>query len=258
MSNVDSKLRVGSLPWARQTRGALNVRDRFALAGQAVRLQGQLAASLMFRRSRVALDIATIQPPDSELAKKADALCASVSPPRLYNHCCRAYLWARLFADTYGIAFDDELLYAACMLHDLGLTTAYDNCARHAECFTLDSVEGASAWARNVGWDSERQDALAEAILLHMNVTVGMNQGTEAHLLHEAAGLDCLGLRAWEVQRGTRNAVLARHPRDTFKPFLAETFTVQAQRRPKCRAAFLIRYLLFRSMIRFAPFADAP
>ncbi|NUM56013.1 MAG: HD domain-containing protein [Candidatus Hydrogenedentes bacterium] len=258
MQNTTLKSSVGTLPWARRTLGALGASDRLALAGQAIRLQGFLASSLLFRRNRIRIDIAEIRTPDSALARKAADLCAAVSPEQLVNHCCRAYLWSRLFADAYGITFDDELLYAACMLHDLGLTSAYDNCARHGECFTLDSVEGASAWAKDAGWDAARQDALAEAILLHMNVKVGIEQGAEAHLLHEAAGLDCLGLRAWEIERATRDAVVSRHPRDRFKPFLIETFSAQARKRPNCRAAFLIRYLLFRPMIRLAPFADAP
>ena len=257
-ANTDTRPGVGTLPWAQQTLGALRGRERFALAAQAVRMQAGLAAGLLFRRGRVACDVASVQPPDSDLARKAADLCASVSTAHLFNHCCRAYLWSRILADAYRIRFDDELLYAACMLHDLGLTPAYSGCARHAQCFTLDSVEGAMAWARDAGWDAQRQDALAEAILLHMNVTVGPDHGAEAHLLHEAAGLDCLGLRAWEIHRATRDAVVARHPRAAFKPFLIERFSAEAVQRPACRSAFLIRYLMFRPMVRFAPFADNP
>lgn len=247
---------VGTLPWARETLGALRGRDKVVLAGQALRLQGQLAGSLLFRRNSIGVDVAAIHAPDSAVAKKASELCASISGEQLYHHCCRAYLWGRVFAQGAGIKFDDELLYAACMLHDLGLTSAYDDCARHGECFTLDSVEGASAWAKDAGWDARRQDALAEAILLHMNVMVDVEQGAEAHLLHAAASLDCLGLRAWEIQRSTRDAVVGRYPREKFKDALIEMFSAQARRRPKCRAAFLIRYLLFRPMIRLAPFSD--
>lgn len=250
------QMRVGTLPWARETLGALRGRDRLVLAGQAFRLQGILASSLLFRRNTIGLDLAAIHPPDSPVAQKASALCATVSPPMLFNHCCRAYLWGRAFAHALGVRFDDELLYAACMLHDLGLTVAYGDCGRHAECFTLDSVEGASAWSKDVGWDAARQDALAEAILLHMNVVVDVEQGVEAHLLHEAACLDCLGLRAWELTHKTRNTVIARHPRGPFKSYLVDTFSAQARRRPGCRAAFLIRYLLFRPMIRSAPFDE--
>ena len=204
---------LGTLPWARQTLGALCGRDRFALAVQAIQLQGGLARSLLFRRNGVTDDVGAIVPPDSSLARKAAELCASVSPVNLYNHCCRAYLWGRLFARAYEITFDDELLYAACMLHDLGLTSAYDNCARHDECFTLDSVEGASAWAKDAGWDAARQDALAEAILLHMNVCVGVEQGPEAHLLHEAA--------AWTASACAHGRSSVRHATPSLRAIRA-------------------------------------
>lgn len=232
--------------------GAMSAADRRALFAQAVRLQGALLKSLLFRRGCIRGNINDITFPDSRMASDAARVCAEVSPPPLFNHCCRVYVWARLIAAEYDIAFDDELLYAGCMLHDLGLTSAYRDCARHSECFTLDSVEGASAVARSAGWDTARRDALAEAIVLHMNVVVGIEQGAEAHLLHDAAGLDCLGLRAWEIARATRNSVTAHYPRDDFKPFLLAAFTEEAQRRPHCRSQFLIRYMGFRSMVRLA------
>jgi len=234
--------------------GALTPRDRRVLFGQAIGMQAGLAGGFLFKRNRISIDVGAIQPPDSPLAENAARVCAEVSPSALFNHCARAYVWGCIFAKHAGIAFDTELYYAACMLHDLGLTPAYHDCARHGECFTLDSVEGASALAKEAGWDAARQDALAEAILLHMNVVVGLDHGAEAHLLHEAASLDCLGLRAWELTRDTRNAVVARHPREDIKPLLLDVFTAEAKQRPKCRAAFLIRYLLFRPMMRMAPF----
>ena len=157
---------------------------------QAIAMQAGLVGSFLFKRNRIAIDIDAIQAPDSALVESAAKLCAEVSPIALFNHCARAYVWGCIFAQHARITYDPELFYAACMLHDLGLTAAYRDCARHGECFTLDSVEGASALAKAAGWDAARQDALAEAIVLHMNVVVSLDQGPEAHLLHEAASLE--------------------------------------------------------------------
>jgi len=245
---------TGTLAWARETMGAMTARDRRGFIRQAISMQANMAGSLLFRRNRIAVDIDSIQAPDSALCKNAEQLCAQVSPVPLFNHCARAYVWGCIFARHAGITFDAELYYAACMLHDLGLTDAYRDCARHGECFTLDSVEGASALAKDAGWDVARQDALAEVILLHMNVVVGLQHGAEAHLLHESASLDCLGMRAWEITKDTRRAVVARHPRGEIKPLLLDVFGAEARRRPQCRSAFLIRYLLFRPLVRMAPF----
>jgi hypothetical protein len=214
-----------------------------------------MVASLL-RWGSIRADISSILPPASDSARRAAELCAQVSTPTLFNHCARCYVWARLFAHAAALKYDDELLYTSCMLHDLGLTPQYADCARHAECFTLDSVEGAATFAKAVDWGPERRDALSEAILLHMNVVVPAREGVEAHLLHEAAGLDCLGLRAWEIARTTRAEVVARHPRQGAKAWLQHTFREEARRRPKGRAAFLQRYLLFQRMIRWAPFDE--
>lgn len=246
---------VGTIQWARRNWGALTPGDRVRFVLQALKFQASMVASMLHRNS-IRADISSILPPQSDAARKAAELCAQVSPPVLFNHCARCYVWARLFAQAAALKFDDELLFASCMLHDLGLTPQYADCARHAECFTLDSVEGAAAYAKAAGWDAARRDALSEAILLHMNVVVSAIEGVEAHLLHEAAALDCLGLRAWEIARTTRAEVVARYPREGAKSWLQQAFREEARRRPRGRAAFLERYLLFQRMIRWSPFDE--
>jgi hypothetical protein len=247
---------VGTLAWARSGLGRLSARDRVELFGQAIVFQARTIGSFFARRGRVRVDPDSIRPPDSALAKQAVALCAGVSPPSLLEHSQRAYVWARMLAAAADLRFDDELLFVACLAHDLGLTDAYRGCARHAECFTLDSAEAAVAFARSMGWDNDRQDALAEAIVLHLNVVVPLRRGTEAHLLHEGTALDVLGIRAWEIARDRRDRIVERHPRHNFKADIDAIFTREKRERPLGRVCLLCRYLFFRPLLRFAPFAE--
>jgi hypothetical protein len=105
------------------------------------------------------------------------------------------------------------------------------------------------------GVDHRRQEIVAEAISLHLNVSVPLSQGIEAHLLHEGAALDVVGARFDEVAATTRNAVLKVHPRLEMKSALITAFEQQSTMRPRSRAALLCG-LGFKSMIRRAPFED--
>lgn len=53
-------------------------------------------------------------------------LMTEVSPAVLSDHCIRSYVFAREIAASQdqrsGVDYDDETLYLACLLHDLGLT----------------------------------------------------------------------------------------------------------------------------------------
>ena len=69
--------------------------------------------------------VAGVALPDSKIARQATDLARTVSPPYLFNHCVRTFLWGSLAGRAMGKNFDEEMLYLACILHDLGLTDRY-------------------------------------------------------------------------------------------------------------------------------------
>jgi HD superfamily phosphodiesterase len=111
----------------------------------------------------MALDLRT---PDSRLAAEAEELVRTSSPAFLANHCARSYAWSVALAEHDHVPFDAELLYVAALLHDLGLVRRFDT----GSCFEEDSADAAAALAATAGWPSERREALAEAIRLHVAV----------------------------------------------------------------------------------------
>ena len=248
---------VGTLEWVRRTGGRLSARDKAELVAQGVRrLASELRpAGLSLRgRARATLDLDAYRPPDTRSAREAEELCREVSSPCIEAHCHRTHLWAVVLGRHGGIEWDEEALYVACLLHDLGLTERYAGHDPGAGCFTLDSAAGArealGVWAR------ERVDLVAEAITLHVNAFVPLGRGAEAHLLQLGAALDVTGMRAGEVERATREAVVARHPRHGMKREFTRLMERQVERYPDSRAAFFTRRLGFRGMIRRAPFGE--
>jgi len=206
------------------------------------------------KKTPLAVDLGSIRVPDSGLCKSASELLASASQPWLVNHCLRTFFWATILGRQGQHRFDEELLFVASALHDIGLTSAGDRLSpSSAECFAVEGAFAAENFLAQYGLDHRRQEVVAEAISLHLNVRVSVAHGIEAHLLHEGAAFDVVGARFDEVAATTRNEVLGVHPRLEMKSSLVAAMKQQSNMRPRSRAGFLCGHG-FISMIRHAPF----
>lgn len=253
---------VGSLHWAARTGGTLSPADMFGQRLQAVVFQLRVLPAQTFWRLGVSkpralrFDLDDLTPPDTAVARRALELCSMVSPDYLTNHCVRSYLWARVFAAQDDISFDDEFLYLACMLHDLGLTEEFRPRRPEIGCFALAGAEAARAVACELDWDARRRDALAEAITLHVNVRVGLDKGPEAHLLNAATALDVGGVRYWEMPPAAVERVVETWPRLEFKHHFPCEWRAEARERPRSRVGFLETWLRFSRRIEKSPFLE--
>lgn len=253
---------LGTLAWAEETGGRLQLRDRLAQLAAALALQIRLLpAQLRWKLGlapdqRPAIELADLRSPDTAAAKAAEDRCREVSPPYLVNHCLRAYLWGRILAAQTGLKPDDELFYVASLLHDLGLTERYANTPPALPCFAVRGATAARDMMHELGWSAARQRALAEAITLHLNVQVGLEHGVEAHLLNAGTALDVTGLRYWELSPATVRDVVGRLPRLDMKRDIWAAWKADVDAHPECRGNFLNRYLQFGSRVRGSPFAE--
>lgn len=66
--------------------------------------------------------IAGVNISDSQLVAEATELVRDASPPLLYHHSRRVYLFGMLQGLKRSLHPDPELLYVSAMFHDLGLT----------------------------------------------------------------------------------------------------------------------------------------
>ena len=174
-------------------------------------------------------DIEHLTVPDTAVARRAEEICRDVSSASLANHCFRSYAWGALLGIRDGVAWDAELLYVAAMLHDIGLTPAYDR----GGCFERDGADAAREILTELGWPADRADTAAEAIYLHMH-EVGPDDTAEALLLDLGTAVDVRGVRLADVPSTQRDFVLERFPRIGFKEHFVELFEDQARRKPDC------------------------
>jgi len=190
-----------------------------------------------------------LAPPTSPIAHAATDLARDVSPPFLFNHSARTFAWALLIADKDKILYDRELLYVGAILHDIGLTEAYDG----PRCFENEGAAAAAAFVRDRGWDPLRGESLAEAIRLHMHPRVVPADGAEGYLLGEATGTDCRGHRVGELDPALIAEVVAGIPWLDFTENFIALCEDQAHRKPGCLVDLYLRDG-FADKVRAAPF----
>ncbi|OYU51604.1 MAG: hypothetical protein CFE27_10870 [Alphaproteobacteria bacterium PA1] len=244
--------KLGTLQWVEQTHGRLGLRDKLALVAQGVRAkaatQKRMAAGTKFRHR----EVDDILPPDSAIARQAMAMCEVASAPYLFNHCLRAYFWARLLDDG-STAFDDEAVFTSIMLHDMGLTDSHRLQRGEQQCFTLVGARIAEELCEQYQWEGRRIALVTNAITLHLNVIVDPKHGCEAQMVRAGSGGDVAGLGLDVLEPDQIHAVCTRYPRLGLKSAIIPVLAIEEAHRPACRMAFMSSRLGFAGLIKSAP-----
>lgn len=243
---------VGTWAWAERTNGRLRRRDRAELLRQAVLARLSRVPARLRGPASESLSSELPVPPDSALARAADERVRELSGPVLYGHCLRTWAFSAMFGAHQRIGHDAELLYVACLLHDLGLTSAHDCADPTARCFAVEGARAAHDLVCRHGDSQTRARAVAEAITLHLNVTVPHRMGAEAHLLSKGVSLDTIGRRLHQLPLSSVRRVNTRWPRGGLAEYLIGATDRQAEIRRQSRSAFLDR-LGFRDLLRTNP-----
>jgi len=188
-------------------------------------------------------DIAGVRVPDSRAAVEAEQLCRQESSPMLYAHSLRSYYFAALLGKRDDLRFDAELLFIGCVLHDIGLTPAYDDPARS---FEYVSADFAAELAEKHRWALARRYTLHRSIVLHMAPEISPVELPEVLLLEAGVACDVSGTRVDDISRRALKEIVARFSRADFKRGFCATLVREARRKPDCSAALLLEHGLER------------
>lgn len=170
--------------------------------------------------------------PDSAAARQATEHLRSRVAESVANHSFRSYLFAMLIAGHEGIRpgtdFDPELLFLACVLHDLGTSPA----APARQRFELDGADMAADLMAGHGFGAREVDLVWEAIALHTSPGIPERRGPIADLTRRGVGLD-FGRAAEIVPQERADEIHARFPRLRMASALADEIARHAARGPE-------------------------
>lgn len=135
----------------------------------------------------------------------------TVSAP-VADHSIRTFLFARLIAAKDGSlsdsAYDEDVLFAACVLHDLGLGSRAAGEAR----FEVEGADLAAEFLAGQGLAAEDIDRVWEAIALHSSHGIAVRRGLISSLTYRGIFTDAES-PIDALPAGQREQVMAAYPK---------------------------------------------
>jgi hypothetical protein len=206
-------------------------------------------------------EISGIRLPDSPLCAATTAFARSVSDPHLFNHVMRSYLFADLHGQRTGRAYDRELVYVACVLHDLGLTRV----APVAERFEIEGADAARRFLSQQGMTDRALDIVWDAIALHTTPEIPQRKCPEVALCQHGIAVD-VGFAPPDPDAAIPD-IFAAFPRLGLGRLLVDDLVRLHQRNPAAASSTAVadacerhvpgfRRLLLTDVLEAAPFPE--
>jgi hypothetical protein len=192
--------------------------------------------------------VAGVRLVDSKIAREATELSRTVSPPYLLNHAVRTFLFGSLVGRARGQSFDEELLYLACILHDLGLTEQFEGNLP----FEIQGAESAKHFLEEHSYTREKAGVVWDGIAMHASI-IGHYKQPEIALVGEGAGADVVGPDFSEVKKDDVAAVVRAFPRLRFKDAFVKTCADIVRKHPKAASRSFMRDVGERYVPGFHP-----
>jgi hypothetical protein len=182
--------------------------------------------------------------PDGPLARAALSLARRTESPLVADHSIRSFLFARLLANQDGsvgdAAYDENLLFTACVMHDLALGTG----APGKERFEVEGADLAAGLLRQHGVATADVDKVWEAIALHSSIGIADRRGLLTYLTHRGVFTD--GGRFTDLQEALRRQVFAAYPQPTGDSSIRDAIVAHAKRSKAAAPPFSIAAELLR------------
>jgi hypothetical protein len=166
--------------------------------------------------------------PDGKFARAAREYAVTHEEPFLFNHSVRSYLFATAVARARQLApdvdYDDQLLFGACVMHDIGLADGHD----HGQRFEVDGADVAVEFLTARGLEPSRADIVWQAIALHTSAGIADRRGPEVALTRAGIGVD-FGVGAEAVEDALAAEIHQALPRLEMARRLTDAIVCRAQ-----------------------------
>ena len=167
--------------------------------------------------------------PAGPLADASLAIARASESQAILDHSIRSFLFARLLAAEEGClndaGYDEDLLFAATVMHDLGLGEHASGEAR----FEVEGADLAAAVLRQHGVAEPDIDQVWEAIALHASLGIAHRRGLITSLTHKGVFIDAGRITDGVADR-LRQEVLIAYPRPAGDRSIADAIVAHATR----------------------------
>jgi hypothetical protein len=183
--------------------------------------------------------------PSGPLVDASLALVSASESRPIVDHSIRSFLFARLVAKEEGCltdaAYDEDLLFAATVMHDLGLGEHAEGQAR----FEVEGADLAAAVLRKHNVAEADVDRVWEAIALHSSIGIADRRGVLTYLTYKGVFVD-VGRFADAVADRLRQEVFNVYPRPAGDRSIVDAIVAHAIRSEACAPPGSLAFELLR------------
>jgi hypothetical protein len=151
--------------------------------------------------------------PDTPVISLAVEYAREHSEPYLFNHVMRSWLFAETIAQLNRVERDAEVLAITTLLHDLGLSPAFDGPLR----FEVETANAARNFAQSAGLDARRTQLVWDGVALNSTPSIALYKETEVRLSTLGIGLDWGGFGYESLTKQQIDAIVDAFPRLQMK-----------------------------------------
>lgn len=185
---------------------------------------------------------------DSKIARLATELARDTSPEYLFNHAARTFLFGALIGNASNLKFDSEILYLACILHDLGLTERFAGPLP----FEIQGAQAARTFLTGNGLPNDQANVVWDGIAMHPFAMASFKQ-PEIALVSVGAGADVVGSDLEKIPESAKAAVVNAFPRLNFKHAFVKTCAGVVRQFPRGASRSFMRDIGERNVKQFHP-----
>ncbi|MEW2356209.1 HD domain-containing protein [Spirillospora sp. NPDC029432] len=151
--------------------------------------------------------------PDTPAAREALDWVKRIETEPLANHSIRSFLFARLLGRHRGLRpgtdYDPELLFLACVLHDVGLSDEGNGGQR----FEVDGADLAARFLTERGFGAEEVDTVWQSIALHTSPGIVERRGVVCALASGGTAIDVTADGARFITEAEARLIHGAYPR---------------------------------------------
>jgi HD superfamily phosphodiesterase len=172
--------------------------------------------------------LADMTAPDTPLIAAAIEHARSCYEPYLFNHVIRSWLFAVKIARIRQMVVDEEVVAVAALLHDLGLTEAFQGSNR----FEVEGADATRAFAKGHGVDDRRAQLIWDGVALHSTPSIAQHKEAEVALCAAGIAMDFGGAGVETLAPDELAVVLDAFPRLDMKRKMKTCFCHLAHAKP--------------------------
>ena len=190
--------------------------------------------------------------PKTRLSTTAFEHAASLLEPAILNHSLRVYLYAKALAQhTASTYFTDaakqDLLFTACLFHDIGTTNTYNGEQR----FEVESADAAKIHLSQFSVSEESKHDVWTAIAIHTSPGIAERIGELSKLVRLAVVTDFNRppLEWKQALEPLREEFERSFKRQSIEKILSDTVVKQAKQRPEKAPAASWSGIMYRAWL---------